>query len=73
MRLTVTFSKNKIPNAFVETSFKKHTTEILNESSGESFSIFFIYVTSTRNRKEKINKHINNVSLNQTDCRYEEF
>ena len=58
-------AKEKIPNAFISTCFKKHFPEIMNERwHNEEFSGIFFYLPSTTYCKEKINQHRDNVSLN---------
>ena len=49
-------AKEKIPNAFILTSFKKHFHEIMNERwhNKEFYDVFF-YLPSTTDRKEKTN------------------
>ena len=62
-------SKQKIPDAFISTSFKKHCSEIMNERrEKEEFSTLLYYLPSIINRKEEINQHCNNVNLSPVDC-----
>ena len=66
-KLLYSFSKQQIPNAFVSVAFKKHFQEIMSESSNESSSSLFYFLPSISDRKEEINQHKNNVSLNPID------
>ena len=62
-------SKQKLPDAFISTSFKKHYNEIINERrEKEDFSMLFYYLPSVTDRKEDINQHRNNVNLSHVDC-----
>ena len=46
-------SKQKIPDTFISTSFKKHCSEIMNErKEKEDFSMLFCYLPSITDRKE---------------------
>ena len=66
-------SKQKIPDAFISTSFKKDYSEIMNEGrEKEDFSTFFCYFTSITDRKEDINQHRNNVNLSAVDSEKKE-
>ena len=57
-------SKQKILDAFISSSFKKHYCEIMNERrEKEDFSTLFYYLPSITDRKEDINQHRNNVNL----------
>ena len=61
-------TKQKIPNAFVSTSFKKHFQEVLNEKRDiEKHSQLFYYLPSITDRKESINKWLGNVNLTPID------
>ena len=62
------YSKLKIPDAFVSTSFKKHYNEIINEKkeNQDSSSLLFYLPTAT-DRKEEINQWKNNPSLTPID------
>ena len=62
-------SKQKIPDAFISVSFKKHYSEIMNERrEKEDFSTLFYYLPSITDRKEDLNQHHNNVNLSPVDC-----
>ena len=62
-------SKQKIPDAFISTSFKKHYSKIINERrEKENFSTLFYYLSSITDIKEEINQHRNNVNLSPVDC-----
>ena len=70
-KLKVLYSgtKNKIPNAIITTSFKKHFHEVLNERwHNEEFPTLFYFLPSITDWKEKINQHRDNVNLNLIDC-----
>ena len=61
-------SKQKIPDAFVSTSFKKHFAEVMNEKRNiEEQSSLFYYLPSTTDRKESVNKWMGNVNLLPVD------
>ena len=61
-------TKQKISNAFVSTSFKKHFQEVLNEKRDiENHSQLFYYLPSITDRKESINKWLGNVNLTPID------
>ena len=65
-------SKQKIPDAFVSTSFKKHYHEVLNEKrESENQSQLFYYLPSITDRKESINKWLGNVNLTPVDFNLE--
>ena len=66
-KLLYSFSKQQIPNAFVSVAFKKHFQEIMSESRNESSSLLFYFLPSISDRKQEINQHKNNVSLNPID------
>ena len=62
-------SKQKIPDAFISTSFKKHYSENMNERrEKEDFSTLFYYLPFITDRKEDINQRRNNVNLSPVDC-----
>ena len=62
-------TKDKIPNAVITTSFKRHFWEVLNERRhNEEFSTLFYFLPSITDRKEKMNQHRDNVNLNPLDC-----
>ena len=62
-------SKQKIPDAFISTSFKKHYSENMNERrEKKDFSTLFYYLPFITDRKEDINQHRNNVNLSPVDC-----
>ena len=61
--------KQKIPDAFISTTFRKHYSEIINERrEKEAFSTLFYYLPSITDRKELVNQHKNNVNLSPVDC-----
>ena len=62
-------AKERIPNAFVSTCFKKHFREIIDERhQGEEFSTLFHFLPSIIDRKEKIDQFRDNVNLDPADC-----
>ena len=62
-------SKEKIPDAFISTAFRRHYREIMNERrQREDCSTLLYYFSSITNRKEDINQHRNNVNLSPIDC-----
>ena len=62
-------SKQKIPDAFISTAFRKHYSKIMNERrEKEDFSMLLYYLPSITDRKEDINLHRNNVNLLPVDC-----
>ena len=55
-KVLYSYSKNKIPDAFVSTAFKKHYSEIRNEKrDNEDSSSLFFFLPSITDRKESIN------------------
>ena len=57
-------SKNKIPDVFVSTAFKKHYSEIRNEKrDNEDLSSLFFFLPSIAARKESINQWMRHVNL----------
>ena len=62
-------SKEIIPNALVSTCFNKHFNKIIDERRHkEESSTFFFFLPSLTDRKGKIIKFRDNVSLNRIDC-----
>ena len=62
-------SKQKIPDTFTSTSFKKHYSEVINERrQKEDFSTLFYYLPSITDRKEDKSQHRNNINLSPVDC-----
>ena len=62
-------SKEKIPNTFVSTCFKKLFRENIDERRhNEEFSGLFYYLPSITDQKDKINQFRDNVNLNPVDC-----
>ena len=67
-QILYSYSKQRIPDAFVSTSFKKHYNEIINEKKeNEDSSLLFFYLPTITNRKEQINQRKNNPSLTPFD------
>ena len=61
--------KDRIPNAIILTCFKKYFHEIMNKRQhSEQFPGVFVFLSSIKNWKEKINQHCDNVNLNLIDC-----
>ena len=63
--------KQRLPNIFQGTSFKKHNEMLLNEKQESSRSFFFL--PSTTDRKETINNFREHVQLHPIDCLYDDF
>ena len=62
-------SKQKLPDAFISTSFKRHYSENMNERrEKEDFSTLLYYLPFITDRKEDINQHRNKVNLSPVDC-----
>ena len=69
-RVLYSATKDKIPNAVIITSFKRHFREVLNgRRHNEEFSTLFYFLLSITDQKEKMNQHRDNVNLNPVDCR----
>ena len=67
-KILYSISKQKIPDTFVSTSFKKHFQEIMNEKRDiEEQSFLFYFLPSTTNRNESVNKCMGNVNLTPVD------
>ena len=64
-------SKERIPNAFKCTAFKKHYKMIVDERYTNVRHLF--YLPSTTDRKELMYQYKDNVSLNPIDWNYEDF
>ena len=65
-------SKEIIPNAIVSTCFKKHFNQIMNERwHKEESSTLSFFLPSITDRKEKITKFRDNISLNLINCSLE--
>ena len=63
-KVLYSYSKNKIPDAFVSTAFKKHYSEIRNEKRDyEDSSSPFFFLPSITDRKESIKQWMGHVSL----------
>ena len=62
-------SKQKVPDVFVSTSFRKHFSKIINERREvEECSTLFYYLPSITDRKEELNQYCNNAKLSPVDC-----
>ena len=62
-------SKQKIPDTFISTAFRKHYSEIIHERrKKDEFSTLLHYLPSITDRKETINLHKSNVNLTPVDC-----
>ena len=63
-KVLYSYSKNKIPDAFFSTAFKKHYSEIRNEKrdNKDSSSLFF-FLPSIAERKESINQWLGHVNI----------
>ena len=64
-------AKDRIPNAFTLTAFKKHYIMIVDERHTKEKSDLIYYLLSIVDRKESINQYRDNIILNPIDCRYE--
>ena len=63
-KVLYSYSKKKIPDAFVSTAFKKHYSEIRNEKrDNEDSSLLFFFLPSITDRKESINQWMGHVNL----------
>ena len=63
-KVLYSYSKNKIPDAFFSTAFKKHYSEIRNEKrDNEDSSSLFCFLPSITDRKESINQWMGHVNL----------
>ena len=65
--------KQLLPNIFQGTAFKKHVPFLIDSKGSESSSKMFFFLPSTTDRKEKINRWVNNVDLHPIDCLYDDF
>ena len=65
--------KQPLPNIFQGTAFKKHVSFLIDCKGSESLSKMFFFLPSTTDRKEKINRWVNNVNLHPIDCSYDDF
>ena len=63
-KVLYSYSKNKIPDSFFSTAFKKHYSEIRNEKKdNEDSSSPFFFLASVTDRKESINQWLGHVNL----------
>ena len=60
--------KQPLPNIFQGTAFKKHVPFLIDAKGSESLSKMFFFLPSTTDRKEKINRWVNNVNLHPIVC-----
>ena len=65
--------KQPLPNIFQGTPFKKHVPFLIDAKGSESSSKMFLFLPSITDRKEKINRWVNNVNLHPIDCLYDDF
>ena len=65
--------KDRMPNAFSDTAFRKHLSEIIARRSTKRFSKMFLHLPSTTDGKESINQSRDNVNLNPVNCWIEGF
>ena len=61
-KVLYSYSKNKIPDAFVSTAFKKHS-EIRNEKRDNEHLLHFFFLPSITDRKESINQWMGHDNL----------
>ena len=73
-KVLYSYSKNKIPDAFFSTAFKKHYSEIRNEKrDNEDSSSLFFFLPSITDRKESINQWLGHVNLVPIDLTIDFF
>ena len=65
--------KQPLSNIFQGTAFKKHVLFLIESKGTECSSKLFFFLPSTTDRKEKINRWINNVNLHPINCLYDDF
>ena len=72
-KVLCTSMKQPLLNIFQGTAFKKHIPFLTDCKGSESLSKMFFFLLSTTDRKEKINRWVNNVNLYPIDCLYDDF
>ena len=65
--------KQPLSNIFQGTAFKKHVLFLIESKGTECSSKLFFFLPSTTDRKEKINRWVNNVNLHTINCLYDDF
>ena len=65
--------KQPLPNIFQGTAFKKHALFLIESKGTECSSKLLFFLPSTTDRKEKINRWVNNVNLHFINCLYDDF
>ena len=65
--------KQPLSNIFQGTAFKKHVLFLIESKGTECSSKLFFFLPSTTDRKEKINRWVNNVNLHLINCLYDDF
>ena len=65
--------KQPLSNIFQGTAFKKHVLFLIESKGTECSSKLFFFLPSTTDRKEKINRWVNNVNLHPINCLYDDF
>ena len=65
--------KQPLSNIFQGTAFKKHVLFLIEFKGTECSSKLFFFLPSTTDRKEKINRWVNNVNLHPINCLYDDF
>ena len=65
--------KQPLSNIFQGTAFKKHVLFLIESKGTECSSKLLFFLPSTTDRKEKINRWVNNVNLHPINCLYDDF
>ena len=65
--------KQPLSNIFQGTAFKKHVLFLIESKGTECSSKLFFFLPSTTDRKEKLNRWVNNVNLHPINCLYDDF
>ena len=65
--------KQPLSNIFQGTAFKKHVPFLIESKETECSSKLFFFLPSTMDRKEKINRWVNNINLHPINCLYDDF
>ena len=65
--------KQPLSNIFQGTAFKKHVPFLIKSKETECSSKLFFFLPSTVDRKEKINRWVNNVNLHPINYLYDDF
>ena len=65
--------KQPLSNIFQGSAFKKHVPFLIESKETECSSKLFFFLPSTMDRKEKINRWVNNINLHPINCLYDDF